>query len=284
MSFPPLLLAAALLLGSAQAQSASTPAAAAQELLQRVTGGGQIKPEVLLGNAPADLLATLPPGSRVIGTVTLAGLPGRGPNTTTVYLDSRLTPGQVVAHFAAALGPDWKQARSELSPFEAQGGFQQSAQPSNVTFYRTTPPQILWVSNTVVGDVTQVSLSRQMDEDAARMLPSLNAPPPVPPGYLTLPKLSAPEGGSVSQTGMSNSGDGVTQNARIETSLSREALMAHYAAQLRQAGWTVMTQANTSVASSVIWTFKQEGWDRIGVLIIAGTSPYSGTLVSQGSR
>ncbi|QFP78511.1 hypothetical protein [Deinococcus sp. AJ005] len=284
MSLHPLLLAGALLLGSAQAQSTATPAASAQELLQRVAGDGQAGPEVLLGTAPADLLATLPPGSRVIGTVTLTGLPGRGPNTTTVYLDSKLTPGRVIAHFAAALGPDWKQASNERSPFEAQGGFQQGLPPSNMTFYRTTPPQVLRVSTTVVGAVTRVNLSQQVDEDVERILPYLSAPPPVPPGYLTLPKLSAPEGSTVSQTGMSNGADGVTQNARIETTLSRGALMAHYTAQLRQAGWTVVTQANTLVASSTIWTFKQEGRDRIGILVIAGTSPYSGTLVSQGSR
>ncbi|OLV16961.1 hypothetical protein [Deinococcus marmoris] len=50
-----------------------------------------------------------------------------------------------------------------------------------------TPPQALRVSTTVVGSVTQVSLGQQVDEDAKRILPYLNAPPPVPPGYLTLP-------------------------------------------------------------------------------------------------
>lgn len=74
------------------------------------------------------------------------------------------------------------------------------------------------------------------------------------------------------------------QSARIGTTLSRQAVTEHYAAQLRQAGWTMITRANTPVASSTTWTFQQEGQDRVGVLIIAGTSPYSGTLVSQGSR
>lgn len=284
MSLHPLLLAGALLLGGAGAQPTATPAPTAQELLQRIVGGEQPGPEVLLGSAPADLRATLPPDSRVIGTVTFTGLPGRGPNTTTVYLDSEGTPGEVIAHVTATLGPDWKQARNELNPFEAQGGFQQASPPSNVTFYRTTPPQILRVTNTVVGSVTQVSLSRQAGEDAERAFPYLSALPPIPPGYLTLPKLSAPEGSTVGQTGMSNGGDGVTQNARIETSLSRQALLAHYTAQLRQAGWTLTTQANTPVAASTIWAFKQEGRDRVGILVISGTSPYSATLISQGSR
>lgn len=284
MSRHPSLLAGALLLGSASAQSTATPAALAQELLQRITGGGQAGPEVLLGRAPTDLPAPLPPGSRVIGTVTSTGLPGRGPNLTTVYLDSGLTPGQVIAHFTTALGAAWKQANNGLSPSEAQGGFQQTSLPSTVLFYRTTPPQLLRIFTTVVGSVTQVSLSQQMDEGVMHLLPSLSAPPPVPPGFLTLPRLSAPEGSTVSLTGASNGEDGVTQKARIETTLSRQALMAHYAAQLRQAGWTVMTQASTPVASSTIWTFQQEGQDRVGILVIAGISPYSATLISQGSR
>lgn len=284
MSPHPLLLTVALLFGSTSAQSALTPAASAQELLQRITGGGQTGPEVLLGSAPADLPAPLPPGSRVIGTVTDAGLPGRGPISTTVYLDSALTPGQVIAHFTTALGAEWKQASNGLSPSEAQGGFQQTSLPSNVLFYRTTPPQLLGISTTVVGRVTQVRLNRQMDEGVIQLLPSLSAPPPMPPGYLTLPRLNAPPDSAVSLTGASNGEDGVTQKARIETTLSRQALMVHYAAQLRQAGWTVLTQADTPVASSTIWTFQQEGQDRVGILVIAGTSPHSATLISQGSR
>lgn len=273
-----------LLLGSVQAQSTATPAALAQELLQRITGNGQAGPEVLLGRAPADLPAPLPPGSRVIGTVTDSGLPGRGPISTTVYLDSTLTPGQVIAHFTAALGAEWKQANNGLSPSEAQGGFQQTSMPSTVLFYRTTPPQLLGISTTVVGRVTQVRLNQQMDEGVIQLLPSLSATPPMPPGFLTLPRLNAPPGSAVSLTGASNGEDGVTQKARIETTLSRQALMAHYAAQLRQVGWTVITQAETPVASSIIWTFQQEGGDRVGILVISGTSVYSATLISQGSR
>jgi len=245
-------MAGSLLLGSAQAQSAFTLAPSAQELLQRVTGGGQVGPDVLLGSAPADLLATLPSGSRVIGTVTYRGLPERGPSSSTVYFDSALSPSQVLKSFATTLGPNWKQASGTLSPPEAQGGFQKSAQLIDVTFYRTTPPQILRVSTQVVGAVTQVSLSRQEDENVKQILPYLAAPPPLPPGFLILPRLSAPEGGTVNLSGTANSGDGVIQTARIETKLSRQAVMDHYAAQLRQAGWTLTTQANAPVASSTI--------------------------------
>lgn len=176
MSLHPLWLAGALLLGSVLAQSTATPAAPAEELLQRFTGGGQAGPEVLLGRAPTDLPAPLPTGSRVVGTVTSTGLPGRGPNLTTVYLDSKLTPGQVITHFTAALGSAWKQARYNLSPFETQGGFQQASPPSDMTFYRTSPPQVLRVSTTVMGSVTQVSLIRQMDKDAESLLLSLTTP------------------------------------------------------------------------------------------------------------
>ncbi len=288
MSLRQILLAGSLVLGAAQAQSTFTPAPTAQELLRRVTGGfgvgGQAQPDVLLGSAPADLRAIFPPGSRVIGTVINHGLPGRGPDSSTVYLDSSLTPRQVISHFATVLGSAWKQSSGNLAPFEAQGGFQQSATTNNVTFYRTKPPQILRVSAQMVGSVTQIDVSRQEGQDVERIIPYLSAPPTLPPGTVMLPKLSAPEGSIVTPAGSGNNGDSQTQNARIETKLNRQAVMEHYAAQLRQAGWTLATQANVPAASSTLWTFKQDGRDRLGILIIAGVSPYSGTLISQGTR
>jgi len=290
MALKQLVLAGSLLLGAAQAQTttmytiSSAPGDAVRELLERVTGGGQAGPDVMLGGAPADLLKTLPAGSRVIGTVTYPGLPGRGSSSTTVYLDSPLLPSQVIESFAKTLGPTWKQADEPFSPVAAQGGFQPGTSTSAAIFYRMTPPQTLRVATQRVENVTQVSLNQQGGEDAERFISYLAAPPQRPPGIVALPKLRAPEGSTVNLTGSGNGEDSVTQTARIETKLSRQAVLTHYAAQLRQAGWTLTNQANAPTASSTIWTYKQGGRDRVGILIIAGTSPYAGTLISQSTR
>jgi len=278
-----------LLLGAAQAQTtststttASTPSATAQELLSRVTGGGR-QSNVLLGSAPADLRGILPPGSRVIGTVTYAVSSGSVPSVSTVYLDTSLAPGKVVAHFVQALGPTWKQSSGTLTPYEAQGGFQPNTLTSNVTFYRASPPEILRVEVQAVGNVTQVNLNQQTGQDAERFIAYLVNALGRPPG-LMLPKLSAPEGSTVTPASSGSGDDSVTQSARIETKLSRQAVMTHYAAQLRQAGWTLANQADVPAAASTIWSFKQDGRDRLGILTIAGTSPFVATLISQGTR
>jgi len=278
-----------LLLGAAQAQTtststttASTPSATAQELLSRVTGGGR-QSNVLLGSAPAALRGILPPGSRVIGTVTYAVSSGSVPSVSTVYLDTSLAPGKVVAHFVQALGPTWLQSSGTLTPYEAQGGFQPGTLTGNVTFYRASPPEILRVDAQVVGSVTQVNLNQQTGQDAERVIAYLGNPLGRPPG-LMLPKLSAPEGSTVTPAGAGSGDDSVTQSARIETKLSRQAVMTHYAAQLRQAGWTLANQADVPAAASTIWSFEQDGRDRLGILTVAGTSPFAATLISQGTR
>ena len=289
MSTKLLMLAGALLLTAAQAQATTQPASTAEELLKRITSvygpGAQVKTEVLLGTAPADLRASLPPGSRVIGTVSYSGSVD-GTSSTSVYLETRLTPEEVVAHFAKTLGAKWKRVNTDLSnPYAVQGGFQPSEIESNASFYRQTLPEIIGMSFQVVNGVTQVNLNQQKDRDAERAIGYLNtAPPPISPDFVVLPKLKAPADSIVTLSGGGNGGDNVTQNAQIGTKLNRQAVMDYYAAQLRQAGWSLTTRAEVPNATTTVWTYKQGGRERIGVLIFTGISPYPATLLSQRVR
>ncbi|MFC5849639.1 hypothetical protein [Deinococcus petrolearius] len=290
MSIKTLTLLGLLTLIPAFAQTAPAPSAAtASELLQRVINpdwpGTDSRTEVLVGQVPVRFGVPLPTGSRVIGAISTTFQRGEAPSNTAVHFDTALTPAQVTAHFTRALGAGWQEAPGFLNgPYEQQGGFQPGSSVSNLALYRKTPAELLHVTTRVVGNVTQVSLRKQSGGDTERMLEYIGARPPAPPAFLMLPKLAAPANSVVQPQGGGNSNDGVTQNARIETKLDRKALVEHYAAQLRQAGWKLVNQADAGQATTTIWSFTQNGTDRVGLLIVTGESPYRATLMTQATR
>jgi len=284
----PLLGLLALSPALAQTVPTSQLAPTASELLQRVINpdwfGAENRTEVLLGRVPADLGVTLPAGSRVVGTVSTIAGRGDLPSNATVYFDTSLTPTQVTAHFSQALGTGWKEAPGLGGPYELQGGFQPGTAVSNLALYRKNPAQLINVTTRVAGGVTQVSLRKQQGGDTERTLEYIEIRPQTRPAFLILPKLAAPAGSVVLPQGGGNSNDGVTQNARIETKLGRKALVEHYAAQLRQAGWRLVNQAATPQATTTVWSFMQNGTERVGLLIVTGESPYRATLMTQATR
>lgn len=284
MSLKTLTLLGLLTLTPALAQSAPT----ASELLQRVINpdwpGADSRTDVLLGQTPADLGVTLPAGSRVVGTVTTTSEREDVPSNTSVYFDTSLTPEQVMAYFAKATNPGWQEAPGFLNgPYE-QGGFQLGSAISNRTFYRKNPAQLLTVTARAVPGTTQVTLRKQYGGSTERVLESIELRPPLPPSFMRLPKLAAPAGSTVLPEGGGNTNDGVTQNARIETQLDRKALLEHYAAQLRAAGWKLINQTDAAQATTTVWSFTQDGREKIGLLILTGTSPYRATLMTQAVR
>lgn len=278
------------LLAFTPALAQSTPATpTATELLQRVFNsdglGGGTRTEVLLGRVPADFGIKLPPGSRVVGTV--SQVPGREdlPVNTTVYFDTSLTPEQTLASFAGSLGSGWREAPQDLEgPFGNQGGFVPSLSVSNRIFYRQSPAQLVQVSTQITRGVTQVSVRKQQGGETERMLAFIEVRPPLLPASQRLPRLVAPAGSTITPQGGGSSGDGLTQQARVETKLDRKALVEHYAAQLRAAGWTLVNQAATDQVTTTIWSLTQDGKERVGLLIIGGRTPYTATLMTQTAR
>ena len=265
------------------------PAPTASELLQRVINpdwpGADSRTDVLLGQLPKDLGVTLPAGSRVVGTVSTISERGDFPSNTTVYFDTSLTPEQVMAHVARATSTGWQEAPGFLEgPYERQGGFQPGSAISSRGFYRKTPAQLLTITARAVPGTTQVTLRKQYGGSTERMLESIEVRPPLPPPFLRLPKLAAPAGSTVLPEGGGSNGDGVTQNARITSTLDRKALLEHYAAQLRAAGWKLVNQTDAGQVTTTVWSFTQNGNDKIGLLILTGTSPYRATLMTQAAR
>ncbi|MPY67956.1 hypothetical protein F8S09_14945 [Deinococcus sp. SDU3-2] len=285
MSFKLLALLGALTLSSGLAQ---TPAVSPErELLQRTLtplwGPASLRSSVLVGQLPPDLGFALPQGSRVIGSVVTETPDPAYPAGVTVYFDTALTPEQVDAHFARVLAPaGWKVfSLSSGGPFP-EGGFLPSTPTGGRPYYRQNPDQQLSIQTRRVGGLTQVTLGRQRAPDLAQTL-RYAQDERFDPARL-LPRLAPPAGATVSPRGGGSSGDNVTQYAGIESTLSRAALFDHYAAQLRQAGWTLRNRADAGTLTSSLWTLTQEGKERVGLLLIGESArgQYRATLGIQG--
>lgn len=286
----PLLGALLLPASLAQTPAPQSPAVSPErELLERVAtpqwGPASTRTTVLVRQLPADLGFALPPGSRVVGSVRVASSGPDFPSSVTVYFDTRLTPAQVEAHFARVLPQaGWKVFPLGPGGPGAEGGFLPSAPVDGRSYYRLKPDQRVSVQARAVGGVTQVTLARYDEANLAQIL-RYAQDERFDPARL-LPKLTPPAGATVSPRGGGSSGDNVTQYASIESKLSRTALFDHYVGQLKQAGWTLRNRADTDTLTSSIWTFKQDGKERVGLLLIgeAGKGQYRATLGTQGLR
>ncbi|MBB5235927.1 hypothetical protein [Deinococcus budaensis] len=280
------------LLGAAALSTslAQTPAASPErelELLQRAVtplwGPASLRSTVLVGQAPADLGFALPQGSRVIGSVVTETPDPAYPAGVTVYFDTALTPAQVDAHFARVLAPaGWKVFPLPSGGPSSSGGFLPSAPVGGRPYYREKPDQQLNIQTRVVGGVTQVTLGRQRSPDLAQTLRYAQDERFDP--VRLLPSLTPPAQATVSPRGGGGGGDNVIQYAGIESTLPRAALFDHYAAQLRQAGWTLRNRADAGKLTSSLWSFTQDGEERVGLLLIgeAAQGQYRATLGIQG--
>ncbi|MDL2344556.1 hypothetical protein QOL99_10350 [Deinococcus sp. MIMF12] len=284
MSSKMLVLLGALALSTGLAQ---TPTVSPErELLERAVtsqwGPASLKTSVLVRQLPADLGLTLPQGSRVVGSVVTETSDPAFPAGVTVYFDTALTPPQVQAHFDRVL----TQAGWKVFPGGgegmAEGGFLPSTPIGGRPYYRQNPDQQLSFQTRVVRGVTQVALNRQRFPNLAEALRYSQDDRFNP--VRSLPKLTPPAEATVSPRGGGGGGDNVTQYAGIESTLSRTALFDHYAAQLRQAGWTMRNRADVGTLTSSLWSFTQEGKERVGLLLIgeAGRGQYRATLGIQG--
>lgn len=292
------LLALTLSVGSAVAQTtppqpaAPKPVTLERELLERVAtpfyGPGSTTAQILIGKLPADLGFALPAGSRVIGSVSTRSQAPSFPAGVTVYFDTAQTPTQVEAYFAKALpGAGWKVfPRAGNDPY-GEGGFQPTAVSGGGYYYRQSPnqaqapDQTLGVMAQRVGQVTQVRLSVERTSNLKQMLSYAR---PDGPSYPSLPKLQAPANATVSSRGGGGNGNNITQYAGIESGLSRAALYDFYAAQLKKAGWKLSNRAETGKLLSTLWTFTDDGAQRVGIFLLneVAKGQYRATLATQG--
>lgn len=280
-----LTVSCALTLCASLAQTPTIPPE--RELLERAVvpfwGPVSARTTVTVRQLPADLGFALPQGSRVVGSVRTLSPSPDFPGSLTVYFDTRLNPAQVEAYFARMLVQGgWKPFPLGPGAPSSQGGFLPSTPIGGRPYYRQKPDQRLNLQTRVVSGVTQVTLARFDETNLAQTLRYAGDERFNPERLL--PKLTPPEGATVSPRGGGGGGDNVTQYAGIESTLTRTALFDHYAAQLKKAGWTLRNRADVGTLTSSLWALKQDGKERVGLLLLGevGKEQYRATLGIQG--
>ncbi|SEJ38841.1 hypothetical protein SAMN04488058_10761 [Deinococcus reticulitermitis] len=274
-----LLLASALSFPAAAQTGPVTPLE--RELVQRALnpGGGdvRVKVEVRPGRLPDGFSLALPVGHRLIGSVVTTSGGPELPASAAVYFDTSLSPAQLTTTLATAFTRAGWQPMPEGPGYSERvdAGFLPSIPQSQVAWYRRSPDQTLFVQAQAAGPVTQVTLRQQDAPNLARQLEFMQSGGPLG----RLPKLTPPSG-SVVPYGWGGSGEGVTQQARIDSDLSRDALLEHYAAQLRRAGWVLVNRGQAGRVSSTVWSVGQGDKTQLGLLILTevGKGQYRGTL------
>ncbi|WP_339097756.1 hypothetical protein ACINK0_14950 [Deinococcus sp. VB343] len=281
-------LLGAVLLSNGLAQTPAPASSAERTLLERVLGTTWgptgLKTSILVKQVPSTLGIALPAGSQVIGSVSTQAADPAYPSGTTVYFDTALSPKDVTTYFAKVLTQQGWKPFPQPGMAQMSGGFQSSAAVDGKSYYRQNPDEQLNIGAQVVGKVTQVTLSRQRSSNLENMLRYARNEQFDP--AQSLPKLSPPAGAVVSPRGGGSSGNDVTQYATIESSLSRTALLDHYAGQLKKAGWTLRNRSDAGTMSSSLWSFTKGGKEQIGILILAQNQKgiYQATLGTQGSE
>lgn len=229
---------------------------------------GENAQELLVGRAPAGLPAGVVPtggGATVLGSLTQRWIGGARARSTTVVVATPEAPDSALAAYTRALeSAGWRRAPD---PMAERGGF--------VSVPRRWPTTLCRDSSFVMataaprGDsaggagakggsrlhIALVTGERGSPCDARIRTESIrtNDDPPFPP-------LRAPAGAETRGMGSNSSsstGDDGARSREIQTLLTTPmsvgSLAAHYAAQLRAAGWTVReVTANGDVAVQVV--------------------------------
>jgi hypothetical protein len=237
-----LLLTLAALPAAAQQRDEMVP----RELVMTLLGssGSSSGPELLVGRLPADFPAALAPaGARVVGSLSRRG------EQTVVFALPQPCPEAAAAYRRTVEGAGWTGPPSS-GMIEPQGFLPPAmgtAGPSSlfcqgerILHFGTFPREGggSYLRLTFHSAIEHSPCSRQMargPESYWREFP--------------VPALHAPENVEFRGGGMSGAGDDFRETgARVGTPMPPAELLAHYAAQLRQAGWT---PAGTSAGEGV---------------------------------
>jgi hypothetical protein len=262
-------LAAALLAAPASAQQPARSEMVPRELVEGLLGTSSSS-GLLVGRLPADLPATMvPPGTRVVGGIE------RSRGGSLAVLTSAQPCSQAAAEMRARLLRDgWTQPMEQ----PVTRGFV----PSGVT----GPSGTYCRGTTTVLNVHAVP--RQGGGSFLRLerdQPEGNGWNPCAPregvmagqhsAELPIPALYAPAGaeqlgGGSSAGGSSDGSSEYELRALVRTTLDARALVDHYAAQLRAAGWSAADPVSvTGMAAQSFRHRSADGRDWQGVLLVA---------------
>ena len=254
------------------------------------TQNAQLLPGQLPDQLPVDI--PFPEGSRVLGTLI------RNPESITMYLDTHLSPNQVLTFYKQRMqAAGWQTTDVFSQPH--RGGFVPSGSQNlgaGETFYlglrgpsstaNALTDASVWIdyynNRNRSGPVLTVNAypSRSnVNFTDLRLDLQMNGPfPPGPPplmrgrpsrnNFSVLPALEAPEG--VIQEGGSTGGrpNGVYADTTLVTQMDLSTLAAHYKAQLQQAGCVLTEEGQNGSLAWNSWAFREDDEQWHGFLII----------------
>jgi len=234
-----------------------------RDLVTALLAGPGLDARVFVGDAPAEVREAIPLAT--VGEV-LGGVL-QGPVGTVVVAVSG-TPAEGVAALEGRLEEEgWTQPSLPRDPM---GGFRSSDRFGQRT----------WCGDRYSLQTSGLSLDgrsyvriRFQDREAGRTFCDAEALADMrrrdPGEGLRFPDLTPPAGARVQPRGGGSTDDGIHTRAAIESDLGTEALFAHYARQLRDAGWVPEGQSVAANASIGRWrTEDDEGRPVVGVFAV----------------
>ncbi len=193
---------------------------------------------------PSPVPIPLPDGARVVGSQILGSV-------ATIVLDVDLSEDAALTFYRERLEAEgW--TPPEQQP-EMHGGFASTWHEPTLVYCRSTRGPSLSVQATAIaGGPTDVRLSLITDPRQSPCAPQ----PPHGGMRDPLPTLAPPTGARQMPQGGGGGSGGYYSNATVRTDLDPAALGAHYAAQLRDAGWMAQGEGHEGPVAWSAWTFR----------------------------
>lgn len=228
---------------------------------------------LLIGEMPEDLPVKipLPKQSRVLGTLF------RGGNNVDIVIDVDMSPKDILGFYEEELlNAGWSRPPSERSA----GGFTSSGHlgVERTAFCFSPEGPMLGIAAGAMGETTSdlrlyihiEAPDGQCDPESQR-----HQQHPQHPQWV-IPSLQSPTGAWKSGGGGSRGHDEQSSSAKLETELSVEEALEHYADQLQRVGWKRLDTVLSQLAACANWTFQDDrGSTWIGLLTASKPDPQS---------
>lgn len=220
-----------------------------RDLVEAIIGGyrtpGTPPPKILVGTLPDDFPRALlsAPNVEILGSVQFGPLAGRGLRSTVIGV-VRENPDSAIS----ALKRIWEShGWKALGAAQSSGGFVPT--PMTRPFLYCSDSSVMTTFATprsAGGNYLRFDFSTGQGPTPCAMQAMRPITPPVPD--YSFPTLVAPAGARSLNNSMGGSASGREASVLLETDMTPTQLIAHYAPQLKTAGWTLGETAMTRVA------------------------------------